>query len=275
MLYTRRMRGVCITMLAAVLLAGCWMSQSEGEAMQTAAQARDKRIAELAAQSRTNWAELDAKVAELESLLERATKVLTRDSADVGADVERMSEQLASLEGQLSEVKHSIELMQRENASQRAELDQRIGRLSKGDAALSDADIPADKGSHFAAAYQAYEQGEHEKARALFREYLKRYGKDKKAGNAQYWIGSSYLLQDKPATALGEYRKVISQHGKSSAVDVALYGMADAFFRLQACGDAKSALSALLKRKPKKSLADRAKKLLRDVKRAGKARCTS
>jgi TolA-binding protein len=82
-------------------------------------------------------------------------------------------------------------------------------------------------------------------------------------------------VQNKPATALGEYRKVISSYPKSPAVDTALYGMADAFFRLHACTDAKGAIDALVKRKPSKALEDRAKQLSRAIKDAGKAYCTS
>jgi hypothetical protein len=58
-------------------------------------------------------------------------------------------------------------------------------------------------------------------------------------------------------------------------VNVALYGMADAFFRLHACTDAKSALDALLKRKPKESLAARAKALQDQIKKAPAGQCTS
>ena len=68
---------------------------------------------------------------------------------------------------------------------------------------------------------------------------------------------------------------MIAEHGKSSAVNVALYGMADAFYRLNACTDAKSALQALIKRKPDATLNDRAKKLLKDVEKAPKGYCTS
>ena len=82
-------------------------------------------------------------------------------------------------------------------------------------------------------------------------------------------------MQNKPATALGEYRKVISNYPKSPAVDTALYGMADAFYRLHACSDAKGAVDALIKRKPSKALEDRAKQLGKVLKSVAKDYCTS
>ncbi|HEY2733569.1 MAG TPA: tetratricopeptide repeat protein, partial [Polyangiales bacterium] len=102
-----------------------------------------------------------------------------------------------------------------------------------------------------------------------------RYADDVKAGDAQYWVGATYLVQNKPATALGEYRKVIALYPKSAAVDTALYGMADAFFRLHACTDAKGALDALSKRKPSKALDDRVKQLHRAITESPKGYCTS
>lgn len=256
------------------LCAGCWTSKADGDLLKSAADARDRRIEQLEEQNRVNREELAAKVRQLEEVLARATQLLTRNSADVGAQTEQMSGQVQELNGKIEELRHDLKLMSNEMGAQRAEFEQKLASAAKGGGpALSPTDVPADKQAHFDAAYQAYESGEHEKARALFREFLKRYPKDDKAGNAQYWIGSSYLQQNKPATALGEYRKVISDHGKSGAVNVALFGMADAFFQLNACGDAKSALDALLKRKPSRALKDRITKLQREIKKS--KTCTS
>ena len=98
---------------------------------------------------------------------------------------------------------------------------------------------PHGQENHFAAGVPGVSGRRLRKARALWREYTTRYPNDTKAGEAQYWIGASYTQQNKPATALRESRKVISDYAKNSAVNVALYGMADAFYRLHACTDAK------------------------------------
>jgi tol-pal system protein YbgF len=152
----------------------------------------------------------------------------------------------------------------------RAELDKRAPTVMP-----DQPKVPEDATAHFDAAYQAYGAGKYTEARGLFREYLKRYPQDPKAGNAQYWIGASYHQEGKPATALGEYRQVITHYTQSTAVNVALFGMADAFFRLHACTDAKSALETLLRRTPDDALGERAKKLLREIKKAPAADCTS
>lgn len=263
------------TLLACgVQLSGCYMTK--GDASERFA-AQDRKIESLEAAARANHLALDAKLTELERGLEKARALLTRDSADVGAQVQVQQEQMAQLEGKIDEMTHNLAGLMEQTAKAQASLDERLGKISTkpGEYALDPAQVPGDRAAHFTAAYDAYKAGEHDKGRALFKEYMTRYPADDKAADAQYWIGASYLVQSKPATALGEYRKVIANFPKSAAVDTALYGMADAFYRLHACTDARGAIEALLKRKPSKALEDRAKQLGRALKGVAKDYCTS
>jgi TolA-binding protein len=241
-------------------------------------QSLEQRISQLDAEERERESTLEAKLDELTQGLERARSLLTRDSADVGAQVQAQQGKMAELEGKLDELTHNLTDLMEQTAKARADLDDKLGKMSTtkpGEASIDPAQIPADKSEHFTAAYDAYKGGDQDKARGLFKEYVARYPSDPKAGDAQYWVGATYLVQNKPATALGEYRKVIATYPKSAAVDTALYGMADAFFRLHACTDAKGALEALGKRKPAKALEDRVKQLGRSIKEAPKGYCTS
>jgi TolA-binding protein len=264
-----------VTLSAALLLAlsGCLMTTSDGDELRAQGAQRDRRIEQLEAQSQKNREELEAKLRELQEVLDKATAVVTRSSADVGAQVEQLSQRLAAADGSLAELRHKVEAIEQQLMTQRTELD--AAATKGGVKGLDPSQIPGDKAAHFQAAYEAYRGTDYEKARALWKEYLVRYPSDTKAGDAQYWIGATHTQQNKPATALGEYRKVIADYGKSTAVNVALYGMADAFYRLNACTDAKSALQALIKRKPESALNDRAKKLLKDIEKSPKGYCTS
>jgi TolA-binding protein len=240
--------------------------------------AQDRKLTSLSAEVQANHLAFDAKLKELAEGLERARLLVTRDSADAVAQVQAQQQKMNELEGKLAEMTHNLTSLMEQTAKAQLDLDDRLGKMGTGkpgEIALDPAQIPGDKAAHFSAAYDAYKASEHEKARALFKEYLTRYATDDKAGDAQYWIGASYLVQNKPATALGEYRKVISNYPKSPAVDTALYGMADAFYRLHACSDAKGAVDALIKRKPSKALEDRAKQLGKVLKSVAKDYCTS
>jgi len=275
--HLKTLRLPAVAMLAAALCSGCWVTAKQGDEMRTAAEGRDQRIAQLEDQARMSQEQLAGKIAQLEDVLERATKVLHRSSADVGAQVEGLMQQQGAIEGQIAELQHALQQLTRETAEKRVALEAQLAELAtaKRGVQLKAEEIPADPPSHFATAYDVYKKGDYERARALFRAYVQRHPKDAKAGNAQYWIAATYTQKNKPATALGEYRKVISQHGDSGAVNVALYGMGDAFYRLHACSDAQDALKALLKRKPKKGLRQRTDALIKAIKGASAGYCTS
>ena len=270
-------RTTAAVVLLGATLSGCWVTAKQGDEMRTSADARDQRITQLEDQARLNQEQLASKVAELEDVLARATKVLHRSSADVGAQVEKLMEQQGAIEGQIAELTHTLQQLTLETAEKRAALETQLAELAtaKRGAQLAPDDIPADPDQHFAAAYDAYKKADYDRTRALFRAYLEKYPTDAKAGNAQYWIAAAYTQSNKPATALGEYRKVISQYGESGAVNVSLYGMGDAFYRLHACSDARDALKALLKRKPNKDLHERTDTLIREINSAAADYCTS
>lgn len=272
--------------LSATLVAGCfWTTKGEGEQLRSASTEQARRLSELENGARSERETLHAaignaqiKVHELEDVLERATAVVTRNSADTGALVQQLQTQLATLEGQIAELRNTNEQLTRQLSTQRAEMDERITQVARKagiDMPLPANEIPTDKTEHFAAAYRAYQGSDYSRARALFREYLARYAGDAEADNAQYWIGTSYLQEGKPATALGELRKVIADYATGDAVDEALFDMGDAFYRLHACTDARTTLEALVRTQTRSPLLTRARDKLREIQRAPRGYCTS
>src|SRR5262249_15553125 len=113
------------------------------------------------------------------------------------------------------------------------------------------------------------------RARALCREYVTRYAHDDHADDAQLAIGESYLAENRPATALGELRRVVSDYPQGDALDDALFDMGDAFYRLQSCTDARPTLETLTRRSPHSSLVTRARAKLHEVQHSPRGYCTS
>lgn len=65
------------------------------------------------------------------------------------------------------------------------------------------------------AAYAAFTQKQYAQAEAGFREFVRDNPKDRLAGDATYWLGESYLRQNKPKEAAQQFLKVTQEHGKS------------------------------------------------------------
>lgn len=270
--------------LAGTVLSGCflWTTRSEGDALVERTEAHEQRIQELETGTEAERRELAksvgearAKVGELEQLIERATAVVTRNSADLGLEVQNLREQIARLEGQIAELRHDLEQTQRRMEQQREDLEKRLQAGRGGEMTLQPDEIPEDRTEHYAAAYRAFQNEEWAKSRALFRAFVSRYADDDQADNAQYWIGASYLRQRRPATALGELRRVIADWPEGDAVDETLLDMADAFYELHACTDARAALRTLIRSHPRSQLVSRAREKLRAIENAPGGYCTS
>lgn len=280
-----RLLGATALSLASCLLAvGCY-PKGAGEQLARDGRDRERRLVAIEEglvaereQMREALASAQAKVAELEQVLERATQVVTRNSADLGTEVVQLREQLGILEGQLAEVRNEVSSTQRALAEQQQELDRRIQQFARKagvDMPVDAAQIPQDRAEHFAAAQRAFDGGDHSTARALFREYVSRYRTDARADDAQYMIGKSYLAEGRPASALAELRKVISDFRNGDVVDRALFDMGEAFFALHACTDAKSAFEALIASHPRSPLVAQARAKLNEIRRAPRGYCTS
>lgn len=263
---------------------GCY-SASAGAKLETDARARDQRIESLEKGIQTERDELRAEVAharaqvtELQHVLEQATNVVTRNSADTGAQVQELQTQLGALEGQIAETRNSVEQLQHQLGELRAQLQERMDQIARRagvDAPLNEAEIPADRTEHYASAYRNYQAGDYSKSRSLFREYLRRYPQDDQSDNAQYWVGACYLAENQPARALGELRKVLSDYPQGDAVDEALLDMADAFYKLHACTDARTTLEALIRTHRDSPLIRRARDKQREIQRTARGYCTS
>ena len=249
-----------------------WTSSTRGDALETQLQAHDKRLREL------ERADLPKKVAELESLIERATRIVARASADTGAEVDTLQTQVAELEGRIAELQQQLERTKSQAAEQQVQFEGHIERLARRtglDLSVDEAQIPPEPEKHYQVATDMVDKGEHSRARALLRAYVEKYPDSNHSDDAQWLIGVSYLKEDRPATALGEFRKVLSEHAEGDHVDKALWSMAEAFWKLHACSDAKAALRTLLKRTQDSKLRRKARQWIREMQRTPASYCSS
>lgn len=285
---TRKVSGLgrfAATACLASALGGCgiWTTSGEGDKLRADVDEHTARIRKIEkAQTdqleQVKAAEIKAQksIDELEQVIERATTVVQRNSADVTVQVSELQTKLAVVEGRMAELQFAIEeLKKNAGAMASARPASSGGDVGTTPTPAPEQQIPADKNEHYATAYRAYSDRDFNKARTLFRAYIDKYKTDAQADNAQYWIGASYLVENRPATALAELRKVIENFRGGDAVDESLLDMAEAFYRLKACSDARTTLDTLIKTQPKSPLVDKAKQKLKDMRNLPKDACTS
>jgi TolA-binding protein len=155
-------------------------------------------------------ADLEAKRKELEETLAEASRVLRRNSADQGLQIEEIQKRLAVLEGDIAEL-HNESIRSTQAQAQRSlELQRQLTEVARAagmDVALDPTEIPQSKSAHWEALSKAYRINKYSYTRALGRAFVERYPKDEKADDAQYMIGSSYLKQGLPPRRSVSFRK--------------------------------------------------------------------
>ncbi len=220
--------------------------------------------------------DLEAKRKELEEALAEASRVLRRNSADQGLQIEEIQQRLAAMEGEIAESRHEISGRNKEQAERSLELQRRLSEVARAagmDVPLDSTEIPTNQKAHWDALNKAYRINKYSYTRGLARAYVDRYPKDAHADDAQYMIGSSYLKQGQAAAALGEFQKVLSTYRRGDVIDKTLFDMSQAFLEVRSCNDAATALKALLRNHKSSKLAPQAKKGLRKVQALGPADC--
>jgi TolA-binding protein len=257
-------------------LSGCflWTSADQGADLTHRMEALEGRVTT----TETMRGELDTVKTQVATLDEvrHASEVTVQTSADTGAQVETLAQQIAMQEGTIAELQHELQRMQEELTEQQTDYEGRMKKLARRagvDMPLDDAEVPAGADENFHAAQTAYEAREYSTARALFRAFIQRHHEDARADDAQYFVGQSYLVEDRPATALGELRHVVADYAQGDRVPYALLSMADAFYRLHACTDATTTLQTLIRGFARSPVISDARTHLRDVQHAPAGYC--
>jgi tol-pal system protein YbgF len=206
-------------------------------------------------------------VAKLREVLDQATNLVQRNSADLGVQVQKLQTDLAGLIGKTEEISHTLDSVSKQFGEYRAQTDVKLEGLTTKAGTATAPPAPEDKDKLFDEAYKRYQAGQFEESRRLFRTFVTRYGRDDRADNAQYWLGQSYYEERKYAAAIAEFKKVLDNFPRGDATDLAMFGMALSFIELKYCTEGEAYLQDLLKRFPTSTLKDKAQKKIKEVKK--------
>ncbi len=238
---------------AGVLLGGCFSSE-QGEAIKRDVEQLKKEIS-----SRTGKADQERK--QLQKVMEQATALLTRNSADVGAQVERLQTQNSKLFGQIEESNKAINDLNTKLAQIQAKVEVNAEKSEANTSTPPPQTL--NKDDLYGQAKRKMAAGDHVVARKLLRQFIGRFPGDSRAPVAQRMVGDSYYLQQKFAAAVIEYRKILQKYKSSSAVGDALYKIGMSFYQLKYCSDARSFLTQFTRRFRRHRQASNAKKLIK------------
>jgi TolA-binding protein len=262
--------GVSVVLLA--LLPGCGLF-----AMQRDFDALKAKDAQMAKDLDASRQELVTMRSELNATRERLDNAL-RANADTGSDILSSKARINDVAGRTDELVHGLDQLRKDLQSSRTELDTKIDELKRAQSVQSTpppppVQIPADKGAHFQALQTAYNQKDWGLVRTLGHEYVNRYGADDRADDALYLIGSGDMLDNRPASALGEYNKLLKLYPRSDKLDRTLYDMGEAYLMLHDCANAKLAFGACEQRFPREKVGLESKAKIAAIERPSPGMC--
>lgn len=253
---------------------GCFWTttKSEGDTMRRDIKALDGRLA-------TKEQALDGQIGELKKVLEDATRVLKRNSADLGADVDQLRDDVrkatgltTALNASVNELKLATEATRKESA---ARLDAVEARLAQLEAGKPSAQSTPDDLWRLGA--QAFEAARYAEAIDLFKRLVLADPKHDRADDAQYFRGQAYTKLSQWDDAIGAYQRLYEKYPDSTLADDGLYFAALAAQQLKNCGEARAYLGVLKQKFPGSNVARQADELDKQLKKdaKNKAACQS
>ena len=254
--------------------AGCFWATTKSEGLQLR---KDLTLVQtrLDAKEKT----LDDQIAQLQKVLEDATRVLKRNSADIGADVDSLRSDVRTANGlvtsmtnTITDLKQAFDTYRKSNDARLDALEQRVVQIESGKATASSS--PEELWKLGSAAFQAARYND---AIEIFKRLSQTYPTHERAADAVYFRGQAYSNLKDWDHAIGVYQQLYDKYPESSLADDGLYFAAVAAGQLKNCTEARTYLGLIKQKYPKSNVLKQAdeldKTLTKDLK--NKAKCTS
>jgi TolA-binding protein len=254
-------------------LGGCfWVTtKSEGEGLRKDVNSLNDRIS-------TKERALDDQVKQLQTVIDEATKVLKRNNADIGADVEGLRNDIRTANGlvtalnqSFNDLKVAFDKYRKENDTRMDSLEQRVAQIESGKPSANSS--PTDLWRLGSAAFEAARYND---AIEIFKRLVQAYPTDGKADDAQYFKGQAYGKLNDNEHAIGAYQTLVEKYPDSDLADDGLYFAALAAEQMKNCTEARTYLGLVKSKYPKSNVLSSANKLDVQIKKdlKNKAKCS-
>jgi tol-pal system protein YbgF len=235
---------------------------------------------------------IDDNLASLKKEQEKNSEVLAqirKGSANTGADVSELRDNLQQLRGQVEALRKDVARSTKKEDDYKEKFDNlilkinfienflEIGRKDSlvepgdrgkaaGSAGAKDPARTQDKQVLYSTAYQIFKEGNYDKARTEFRNFLALYPESEYSDNAQFWVGECYFFEKNYEKAILEYEKVAKNFPGGNKVPYALLKQGLSFLKLNDKTSAKLILQQVIKDFPNTNQARIARSKLQEIK---------
>ena len=234
---------------------------------------------------------VDASVAALKNEMEKSAEALAqarKANANTAADITDLRDSLQQLRGQVEALKKDLTRGVKKEEEYKEKFENILLKINfienfleigkkdgisesgdKGKSAGNGARDPArkqDKENMYSASYQLFKEGNYDKARTEFQNFLAAYPKSEYSDNAQFWIGECYFFEKNYEKAILEYEKVAKNFPRGNKVPYALLKQGLSFLKLKDKTSAKLLLQQVIRDYPNTNQARMARSKLQEIK---------
>ncbi len=221
---------------------------------------------------RKSQAEINADMAELKDRIQQLTgrtDEQKKELASLTGRANRRDEELKDVREKLDQASFKINFVENflglNKKQTPAEAPGKTAKNGNGPKKETAAATSA-KETMYAAAYETFKQGQYEKARTEFQNFLKQHPKTEYSASAQFWIGECYYLEKQYEKAILEYEKVIKNYPDGNKTSKALLKQGIAFHQLGDKTSAKLILQQVIRDYPNTNDAKAARARLLEIK---------
>ncbi len=260
--------------IAPLMLTGCfWVTtKSEGEALRKDVNTIQSKLDE-------KQRALDDQIAQLKSATDDATKILKRNNADIGADVDQLRADIRTANGlvavinnNINDLKTAFDKYKKESEARMESLETRVAQMESGKPSANSS--PEDL---WRLGSQAFEAARYNDAIDIFKRLVQTYPTHAKAPDAQYFRGQSYYQMKDYDHAIGAYQQLVEKYPDSSLADDGLYFAALSAQELKNCTEARTYLGLIKSKYPKSNVLKQSNELDATIKKElkNKTKCSS
>jgi len=220
-----------------------------------------------------------------------AVEGLRKSQANTGADLTELRQQVQQQQGQVESLRKEVGVLAgRISHDESKELKEKLEQLTQKVTFLETFLAIGEKNGHaangngtrakesaknkgktgredqYATAYSFFKNGQYEKARTEFQNYLKANPKTSYSDNAQFWIGETYYFEKKYEKAILEYDKVVKGYPNGNKAANALFKQGLCFMMLGDKASARLIFQQVIKSYPNTSQARTARAKLLEIK---------
>ena len=259
-----------LAIVLTAFLGGCFYPADRGQVL-------EDKLEKLTVQNKALEQELketrdkqNATLDDVQKALEQLDKASRRSDADVGVQMQKTVEDVATLHGSMETIQYRLGVLEDAQKKTNDELAKRAEADAAAEKKKEELKRPDDPKEFLKLAETKIKDGDVPLGRALYNEFLKKWPKDEKAGEAHFGLGETYYSEDRCREALYEYNKVIQDFAKSASAPDAYLHTSDCFKKLKMVAESKLALETLVKEHPKSDAAKTAKVKLAELKAGDK-----